>query len=159
MRRKSRKRPCRICRIWFCPDPRVGNRQKTCGNKDCQDKWHTKKCAEWNNQNPVYFREIYLNKKLAAVSPTAEPGDQPQSSKSKIPAISVKSSVKSSKLPRDLIQEVIGAQSFVIIEYVTLLLCNSFQDVTRRQLAGIKRELKQLPPGDTSRGVSSQRGP
>ena len=66
-RRKSKKRPCRICRKWFKADPRVGERQKTCGSQACQDKWHAKKCAEWNGKNPSYFREIYLSKKLVLV--------------------------------------------------------------------------------------------
>ena len=158
MRRKSKKRPCRICQKWFCPDPRVGDRQKTCGNKDCQAQWHAKKCAEWNHQNSVYFREIYLDKKLAVVSTTAEPDNQSLPSKSRTTAFSAISSAKSSKLPRNLIQEVIGAQSLVIIEYVALLLCNSFQEVMQSQLLRIKGESKQVFPESISRGVSSQRG-
>jgi len=32
-RRKSTKRPCRICGKWFTPHPRLGTRQKTCGKE------------------------------------------------------------------------------------------------------------------------------
>ncbi|MEA3416175.1 MAG: hypothetical protein U9R02_08490 [Thermodesulfobacteriota bacterium] len=39
-RAKPRKRPCRVCRRWFLPDGRLKNRQKTCGNPECQRKWH-----------------------------------------------------------------------------------------------------------------------
>ena len=135
------------------------DRQKTCGHKDCQAEWHAKKCAEWNHQDPVYFREIYLAKKLAAVSATTEPDKQPLPSKSRVTAFSAISSVKSSKLPRNLIQEVIGTQSLVIIEYVALLLCNSFQEALRRQLLGINKESKRLPIEGISRGVGSRHGP
>ena len=70
-----------------------------------------------------------------------------------------RSSARSSQLPRNLIQEVIGVQPFVIIEYIIQLLFNSFQEETRRQLAEIKKELRQLPHGRISRGDSAQRGP
>jgi hypothetical protein len=31
-----RKRPCRVCRRWFRPDPRQKERQYVCGDEDCQ---------------------------------------------------------------------------------------------------------------------------
>jgi hypothetical protein len=31
-----RKRPCSICRRWFMPDVRVGQRQQACSSPDCQ---------------------------------------------------------------------------------------------------------------------------
>lgn len=159
-RRKSRKRPCRICGKWFSPNPRVGERQKTCGEQDCKDKWHAKRCAEWNGKNPSYFREIYLSKKLALVVASTEAGKfQPPPSTVSKSGSACHQSPKSNQLPRNLIQEVIGTQHLVIIEYVTQLLINSFQEVTRRQLAEITRKLKQLPQDVTLRGDSTQRGP
>ncbi len=145
MKRKSRKRPCRICRKWFFPDPRVGDRQKTCGAKKCQTKWHGKKCTEWNQQNPAYFKEIYLGKKLAAID--------------EADAKHVSFSVKSNQLPRKLIQEVIGAQHLVIIEYVNRLLSKSFQEEILCQVPEIKGEPCGLPCGGVSRGDSRQRAP
>ncbi len=158
--RKSRKRPCRICRKWFSPDPRVGVRQKTCGDKGCQDKWHAKKCADWNKKNPAYFREIYLAKKLSAVNGiTVTDGHRTPLSKSQEKVFSANSSAQSSQLPRNLIQEVIGAQHLVIIEYMARLLFCPFQEVMQRQLAKITNEFEQLPREVISRGDSTQRGP
>jgi len=37
---KPAKRPCRICRHWFRPDPRVGARQRACRNSSCQKARH-----------------------------------------------------------------------------------------------------------------------
>jgi len=142
-RRKSKKRPCRICRKWFSPNPRVGDRQKTCGSDECQAKWHAKKCAEWNAKHASYFTEISLSKKLVNV----EGGKSPSTH------------LKSSRLPRSLIQEVIGAQHLVIIEYMTQLLTKSFQEEIRGQLFEITCKLEQLPNMTLSRGDSSQRGP
>ena len=159
-RRKSRKRPCRICRKWFSPDPRVGERQKTCGSQECQKKWHAKKCAEWNSKNASYFREIYLSKKMAMVV-TGEEASQVQSPPTKgiKSTISSSHSPKSSQLPRNLVQEVIGAQQLVIIEYVTQVLFNSFQEKTKAQLFEITSKLKQLPREVISRVDSVQRSP
>lgn len=145
MTRKSRKRPCRICRKWFSPNPRIGDRQKTCGAKDCQTKWRAKKCSEWNKKNKAYFKEIYLNKKLAAINEANR----------KV----VSFPVKSSQLPRKLIQEVIGAQQLVIIEYVNRLLLRSFKEVILIQLAGINKQPEELPSKEISRADSLQRAP
>ncbi len=159
-RGKSRKRPCRICRKWFYPDPRVGKRQKTCGDKDCQDKWHAKKCAEWNNKNPAYFREIYLSKKLDVVKVKTKSGNQhpPISNSTGSRDFTALSSAKSRQVPRNLIQEVIGKQALVIIEYMDQLLIYRFQEVMRRQLTEIKREFKQQPREAISRGDGILRG-
>ncbi len=40
-----RKKPCRICRRWFMPNPRLKERQMTCGNSLCKKEWHRKKCG------------------------------------------------------------------------------------------------------------------
>ena len=61
-----RKRPCRICRRWYIPHPRVKDRQMTCGDPGCKREWHRKKCADWNRKNAEYFRANYLQKKLDA---------------------------------------------------------------------------------------------
>ena len=148
MKRKSRKRPCRICGKWFSPDPRVGERQKTCGSKGCQRKWHTKKCSEWNRAHPQYFREIYLSKRLDdAAPPNTEIGSH-----------SANSSVTSGKLPRKVIQEVIGVQQLIIIEYINRLLLRSFQEVIYRQLSEIMIKQDRLLDGTSSRGDSQRRG-
>lgn len=148
MKRKSRKRPCRICGKWFYPDPRVGERQKTCGSKDCQRKWHTKKCSEWNRAHPQYFREIYLSKRLDDAAPP----------NTEIEPYSADFPVTSGKLPRKVIQEVIGAQQLIIIEYVNRLLLKSFQEVISRQLSEIMTKQDRLLDSTSSRGDSQRRG-
>lgn len=158
-RPKSRKRPCRICRKWFCPDPRVGERQKTCGDEVCQKQWHAKKCREWNKRNPAYFYEVYLSKKLSVMKESTADDHQPPTLIRRRSDPSLPLPATSSPLPRDLIQEVIGTQAIVIIEYMVRLLLNSFQEKTRRQLLEIKGEIDQLPPVFISRGDSHQGGP
>jgi len=151
-RLKSKKRPCRICRKWFIPDPRVGKRQMTCGAQACKDKWHAKKCSEWNSKNQVYFREIYLSKKLSLLIVNADatppPSKNVHTSQSGFsgPKLS-----KNSKLPVKVIQEVIDPQTFEIIKYMIQLLQKPFQEVLRRQHLEITSKIEQLPLGGISR--------
>lgn len=146
-----KKRPCRICRKWFAPNPRVGNRQKTCGAKECQDKWHAKKCSQWNRQNRVYFQGINLSKKLQAV--------QNQETAIGKPPSQLPKSGTSPKLPQEVIQEVIGIQPFVIAEYLSQVLLRSVQEVIRMQHADILKEVRRLPQRGHSRGDSQKRAP
>lgn len=115
-----RKRPCRICRRWFSPDPRLGERQKTCADPHCKKEWHRKKCAQWNRKNPEYFRSNYLHKKLEGVS-GAEGVAGVRPVKSRFP----------SGLPQRKVQEVMGIKQFVIIEYLVQLLLRRFQELIR----------------------------
>jgi hypothetical protein len=119
-----RRRPCRICRRWFSPHPRVQDRQMTCGDSDCKREWHRKKCSEWNRKNENYFRTNYLQKKLDAVS-RAEGGSGGSPPPSRF----------HSRLPRRKVQEVIGVEDLVILEYLVQLLWSRFQEAMRVQVA------------------------
>ena len=132
-----KRRPCRICRRWFAPNPRLKDRQKTCGNTKCKREWHKKKCAEWNKKNPDYFKTNYLQDKLNAASPSE--------TSSKI--LPVKSRLKSG-LPLLFVQEVIDIQHLIIIEYLAQLLFSRFQEVIRGQATVNTGETRrQLPMG------------
>ncbi len=146
-----KKRPCRVCKKWFAPNPRVGSRQKTCGAKECQNKWHAKKCSQWNRQNRAYFQGNHLSKKLQTIqnqesSPGKSPSQPPESG-------------KTLKLPREVIQEVIGAQQFVIAEYLARVLLMSVREVIRQQRFDISREAGRLPQRIRSRSDSQKRSP
>ena len=51
----TKKKPCRICRKWFRPDVRVGDRQHTCGRLECQVIRRKKTQAAWRAWNLEYF--------------------------------------------------------------------------------------------------------
>lgn len=131
-----KKRPCRICLRWFMPNPKLKDRQKTCGDPDCQREWHRKKCAQWNKTNSDYFKANYLQKKFEA-----------QDSKGSLqPANRLKSG-----LPLQYVQEVIGIQHLTIIEYLGQLLFSRFQEVLRVQLHINTEQIRQLPRLASSR--------
>jgi len=117
------KRPCRICRRWFLPNPRLKDRQMTCADPKCKREWHRRKCAEWNKNNPDYFNSTL---------------------------VPVRSRLKSG-LPLHYVQEVIGIQHLVIIEYLAQLLLWRFQEVCKRQLTANTAKTSQLPGMVSSR--------
>lgn len=155
-KRQSTKRPCRICKKWFLPNPRLGDRQKTCGTPECQQQWHSRKCAEWNRKNRSYFQENYLKRRLESLAaapskptPSASQPSDPEPPFQPIPPLDY---------PRGVVQEVIGTQQLVIIEYIVRLLKRSVQDVIASQPVETQKEFQGLPPMSISRG-DSQRPP
>lgn len=128
-----KKRPCKICRRWFPPHPRLKERQKTCGDPQCQREWHRRQCARWNEANVDYFQANYLQKKL----------DKEAQSK-KNSASSPQKHRPRSTLPRDFVQEVIGVKVLVIIEYLTRLLGRRVQEMIRKQVAVTKEKMDRL---------------
>lgn len=124
----TKKRPCGICRRWFTPRPRLKDRQQTCGDPGCKKEWHRKKCAEWNKRNKDYFKANYLQRKLDSQATTTP----------------LKSRLKTG-LPLQHVQEVIGIQHLVIIEYLAQLLVRRFQDVIWRQVPVNTKQLSRLP--------------
>ena len=125
-----KKRPCRVCRRWFMPNPRLKDRQKTCGAPCCQREWHRKKCAQWNKDNSDYFKANYLQSKVEAQGSRGSPQ----------PASRLKSG-----LPLQYVQEVIGIQHLTIIEYFGQLLFRRFQEVLKVQLYVNTEKIRRLP--------------
>jgi len=159
-RRKSKKRPCRICRKWFMPNPRAVDWQKTCGDHECMRKWHAKKCAEWNRKNRDYAQEKYLHDKLAIAVSQNDADKKPSVSDATANTpVSVSHPASFPQLPRSLIQEVIGVQQLVIIEYVGRQLFRSVQEVIKRQQFEYIKDTEQLPGKRQARGDSVSRGP
>jgi len=62
----ARKRPCRICRRWFLPHPRVKVRQRVCSSAQCQRERHRRACQGWRQRNPEYDRDRRLRERLTA---------------------------------------------------------------------------------------------
>jgi len=145
----TRKRPCRICRRWFLPNPRLKGRQMTCGDSRCKTEWHRKKCAEWNRKNPDYFRANYLQKKIEAAGQGAWTSKTPPAKSS--PGWTLKSRMKAG-LPLEYVQEVIGTQHLIIIEYLAQLLNRHFAKTITQSFPASAHSAGQLPAMVFSRG-------
>ena len=151
-KRSGTKRPCRICKKWFLPNPRVDDRQKTCGTPECQRQWHIRKCAEWNLKNRHCARENYLRGRLELLAPASHSPSSPSPSPVPPPLDPSPQRVSPLDYPLKVVQEVIGAQQLVIIEYIVRLLVRRVQEVIKPQLPGMHADFGLLPPGQIIRG-------
>ena len=124
-KRRYKKRPCRVCGKWYLPKPRLGDRQQTCGDVECQRKWHTKKCAEWNRKNRAYFKDIYLRDRLESFG-SAPPAQSSSPSRSRRKNAPPPRRSFPLDLPQEVIQEVFGVKQLIIIEYIARLLRKGF---------------------------------
>lgn len=102
----TKKRPCSICRAWFQANSRVGERQKTCGKKACQNEWVAKKNKETYQKNKDYHRDHSLRGKLEA-------GKDPSQR-------ATKTTRKAFELPREEMEEVLGQDITIVLEYLLL---------------------------------------
>jgi RHS repeat-associated protein len=50
---------CPYCKTPFSPDPKVGNRQKTCGKPACKRALKSENNRRWRQRNPDYYRNDY----------------------------------------------------------------------------------------------------
>jgi len=66
---KARKKPCRICRRWFQPDARVGDRQRACGKPECQTTRRQKTQSAWRSRNADYGIAWRLDQRSAQIPP------------------------------------------------------------------------------------------
>jgi len=132
-----RKRPCRICRRWFRPDPRVGARQRTCGSVACGRAWHRRSCRDWRRRNPDYDRDDRLRRRLRR-EPESVRGDP------------------LARLDWDVARDATGLQVAVVVEETAQLLVSWARDEMAPQVPGSPNENSRhpLPPVRDAMGSS-----
>src|SRR5271170_3135066 len=141
----TRKRPCRICRRWFYPDPRAGDRQRSCSNPDCQAARRQKTQATWRTQNPGYAAAYRIDHRHL----------QPDPAPLRVPA-------PFTKLPWDLAKDQFGGKGADFIALACALLQRSAKDQSSIYPIDPKRVLSNnsTTPEKTSppRGHTETRG-
>jgi hypothetical protein len=80
-----KKKRCTECLKKFRPDPRVGARQKACGDPCCQRTRRQKTQAIWRARNPSYQTAYRLEQRAAAAA-AAQHGDEGDDEGSSPPA-------------------------------------------------------------------------
>jgi hypothetical protein len=117
-----RSRPCQICRKWFHPDPRVGERQRVCSTPSCQAARRKQTQAAWRADNPDYFVARRLEQRAAKVSPPPAPPPPPL----RVPP-------PLDRLPWDVAQDQFGAQGADFLGVFGKVLLAVAQDQRRPQ--------------------------
>ena len=123
----ARKRPCRICRRWFDPHPRAGDRQRTCSAADCQRERHRRACATWRSQHPNYDREDRLRRRLQV----------PEKATTSAPLRGIDWSAA---------RDAVGLQVAVVIEETGQVLHNWARDAVSAQVLDPKGLRPRVPP-------------
>ena len=129
----ARKRPCTICRRWFRPDTRVGDRQRACGKPECQTARRQKTQTNWRTRNPGYAISWRIDRRA-----TPAPLNQ---------------------LPWDLAKDQFGSQDTDFIGVMGALMARAVKDQFRPYLidpAGVPNTLP-LSPQKTSSGFPHTR--
>lgn len=109
---RTRKRPCRICRRWFYPDPRAGERQRACSSRECQAVRRQETQANWRADNPGYAAAYRIDQRHSN-TPDPEP--------LRIPALL-------NQLPWDLAKDEFGGKGADFIALACALLTRTAKD-------------------------------
>lgn len=120
-----KKRPCRICRRWFEPHPRAGDRQRVCSDPACQRERHRRADSAWHDRHPDYDRKRRLKERL---------GDEPDVAEPDSPLV---------ELDWDAAEKAIGPAHRVVTERAARLLVAWAQDAVAAKMA--------LGPGERDR--------
>ncbi len=140
---KTGKRPCRICKRWFTPHPRAGDRQRVCEREECRLEQHRNACAKWRARNPTRDVEMRLARKLEAarVRPPPAPAGQP--------------------LPQqwwDAARDAVGAKTLVVVRECVKVLDRRARDAVAGTMGESSRlSARVLPEG--ARDAFELRGP
>lgn len=127
---EARKRPCSICRRWFRPDPRVGDRHHACRQPECQAARRKKTQAKWRARNPDYATAYRIEQRGAQQQPP-EPLRLP---------------VPLNRLPWDLAKDQFGAQCADFLGVMGTLLVRSAKDQFRAYRLDPPTVPSTLPP-------------
>ncbi len=135
---EARKRPCAICRRWFRPDPRVGERQRACDRPECQTARRQKTQASWRQRNPEYAITWRLDhrKAQAEVEPPRLPPPLP-------------------RLPWEVAKDQFGAQGADFLRVMGTLILRAAKDQFRPYVLDPAGLPSRLPPAreNTSSGL------
>ena len=104
--------PAPICRRWFRPDPRVGSRQRACGNPECQAARRVQTQRNWRESRPDYFTARRIR----------ERGEQDR------PPEPLRLPPPLSRLPWDIAQDEFGVQGADFIGVLGTVLLRVAQD-------------------------------
>ena len=128
---RRRLRRCVICKRGFVPHPRLGNRQRTCGEAKCRHELRLRNQAAWRKAHPGYF--IAWRAKERAERNAGEPVGPPR-----VPP-------PLTRLPWEMAQEEFGVAGA------------DFLGSLGRLLVPAKSSIRSQPPEETQR--SGQVGP
>ena len=136
----TRKRPCRICRRWFQPSPRAGDRQRVCSDAQCQRERHRRACVSWRRENAAAEKEDRLRQRLRE---PAEAGPR----------------AVMAGLRLEAVRDAVGSEVAVIIEEMGEVLGGWVRDAVGFEAFGMMRESGRHARAGPRDGIAAGRAP
>ena len=115
-----RTRPCRICRRWFRPHPRAGDRQRVCSDVECQRERHRRSCRTWRDRERAPARREQLETRIRQ-----EPADR-----SGVGPIS-------GRLRWDGVRDAVGPEALEIVEILIGVVEDGVRDAVAAEVSAI----------------------
>ena len=130
------KRPCRVCRKWFQPNPRVGKRQKVCSEPACQRERHRQNGARWRQRNADYDRGERLRERLRIeTEPPAQVASEAESAAGAGPEANFADPKRCRvQINWPMARDVVGLELTVFIMELSEVLVETVRDEVQRQL-------------------------
>jgi hypothetical protein len=141
----QRKRPCAVCRRWFLPDLRVGDRQKVCGDRKCKVEQRRLLQADWRRRNPDYqvARRLHERASERPLGDASEPYREPA------PRGPL------TRLPWDVAKDEFGAKGTEFIRVFGGVIVRHCKDELATQIIGITGEFQKQRTVDTKDKMQS----
>lgn len=144
-----RKRPCRICRRWFQPEPRAGDRQHVCSRDECQRERHRRACSDWRGRTAEKRRERQLREKLRGADEKKDGGEAPGRG-----AHAARRELRLAE-----VRDVVSLELYVILDEFLRHLDRRLRDAVSAQAPVISREFGRHPRAEGRDEMAGSRGP
>lgn len=131
----NKKRPCLICRLWFVPNRRAGNRQRVCSKDACQRERHLRSCAEWHGRERMAELDGRVEARILLAP--AEPAG----------AFEGPSARQVSGLAWDAVRDAVGEQACAVIRVLLKHALDQARDAVRREALVLHKEFARHPLG------------
>jgi hypothetical protein len=118
-----RSRPCRICRRWFQPHPRAGDRQRVCSAAECQKERHRRSCADWHRRHAGDERRERFRERITETATAC---------------------ASSPQLAWDVVRDAVGMEVSVVIEESSKVVENRARDAVSAEASVIMKELRRV---------------
>lgn len=132
---RRRRRRCKVCGELFLADPRVGERQRACSQRECQQERRRETQAGWRERNADYFVDRRLRLRAAATRAAEASAGKTieRAARSRRPA-PLAVPVELRRIPWNLAQDEIGVQVTDFLAVVACLLVRIAKDQRLRQV-------------------------
>ncbi len=138
-RKRSKTKPCTICRHWFAPMARLGERQRTCGPQ-CSLEYERQRQTQWRRRNPGYAVQRRADADVVRIEQAQGAAKQAAAMAQVLgPAPAFYAQV-----PWEVAKTVMGPQGLVLIARFGRLAHRATKTAMQHQLAEIKGDFDGL---------------